>query len=395
MNILDHQVLLDLFHSNFGFFTASTFLLAFILTWYFIPKILWVSQEKRLVTEINHRSSHTLKVPAFGGVAFFVVLILIICLLQSLRTSFTGNHLIIGLTLLFMAGLKDDLVISTAKLKLVSQVFAAGFIIFSPELHLEGLNGFLGIGSLPMFAGYILKLFIVVALINAYNLIDGIDGLASIAGIVICSVFSYVFFAVKEPYYVLISISVVGILAAFLRFNFSNSRRKIFMGDGGSLIIGFIIAFLSLKILVMQHSPEMMAKGFMPENRPLFLLSVLFLPVFDTLRVMIIRLRNGKSPFEADRNHLHHVMLDNKMSHAQASMSLGFLNLSVVGVYILAGPYLNSILLSVLMLVGFIFVALVFETLKKRAAYYREHIALRPNGVRIQLRKVLRAASIY
>ncbi|WPY98249.1 MraY family glycosyltransferase [Christiangramia sp. OXR-203] len=395
MNILDHQVLLDLFHSNFGFFTASTFLLAFILTWYFIPKVLWVSQEKRLVTEINHRSSHTLKVPAFGGVAFFVVLILIICLLQSLRTSFTGNHLIIGLTLLFMAGLKDDLVISTAKLKLVSQVFAAGFIIFSPELHLESLNGFLGIGNLPLIAGYILKLFIVVALINAYNLIDGIDGLASIAGIVICSVFSFVFFTVKEPYYVLISISVVGILAAFLRFNFSNSRRKIFMGDGGSLIIGFIIAFLSLKILVMKHSPEMMAEGFMPENRPLFLLSVLFLPVFDTLRVMIIRLRNGKSPFEADRNHLHHVMLDNKMSHVQASMSLGFINLGVVGVYILAGPYLNSMLLSGLMLVGFVFMALVFETLKKRAEYYKEHITLRPNGVRIKLRKVLRAASIY
>ena len=140
--------------------------------------------------------------------------------------------MIIGLTLLFMAGLKDDLVISTAKLKLVSQVFAAGFIIFSPELHLESLNGFLGIGNLPLIAGYILKLFIVVALINAYNLIDGIDGLAGIAGIVICSVFSFVFFTVKEPYFVLISISVVGILAAFLRFNFSNSRRKIFMGDG-------------------------------------------------------------------------------------------------------------------------------------------------------------------
>ena len=395
MNILDHQVLLDLFRSNFGFFTVVIFLLAFALTWYFIPKVLWVSQEKNLVTEINHRSSHSLKVPAFGGVAFFVVLILIICLLQSLRTSFTGNHLIIGLTLLFMAGLKDDLVISTAKLKLVSQVFAAGFIIFSPELHLENLNGFLGIGVIPITLGYFIKLVIVVALINAYNLIDGIDGLASIAGIVICSVFAFVFFIVREPYYVLISISVVGILAAFLRFNFSNNRRKIFMGDGGSLTIGFIIAFLSLKILVMKHSPEMMAEGFMPENRPLFLLSVLFLPVFDTIRVMLIRLKNGKSPFEADRNHLHHVMVDNRLNHKQASFGLGFLNICVVIAYVIAGPYFNSAILLGLSVLGLIFFALVFEILRKRAAYYKEHVQLRPNGVRVKFRRVLRIASIF
>ena len=190
MNILDQEVILELFKSYYGFFTAGTFLLAFILTWYFIPKVLWVTKEKQLVKEINHRSSHQIEVPSFGGVAFFLVLILIISILQSLRITYTGNHLIIGLTFLFMAGLKDDLVVSSARLKFVSQVFAAGFIIFSPELELTNLHVFLGITEIPYWLGYILKLFVVIALINAYNLIDGIDGLAGIAGIVICSSFA-------------------------------------------------------------------------------------------------------------------------------------------------------------------------------------------------------------
>ena len=110
------------------------------------------------MTEINHRSSHKVEVPAFGGVAFFLVLILIISILQSLRTSFTGNHLIIGLTFLFMAGLKDDLVVSTAKLKFVSQIFAAGFIIFSPELQLTDLHGFLGIYEIPLVLGLCIEI---------------------------------------------------------------------------------------------------------------------------------------------------------------------------------------------------------------------------------------------
>ena len=130
MNILDQQVLLELFRGYTLFFTFSTFLIAFSLTWYFIPKVLWVTKEKQLVKEINHRSSHKIEVPSFGGVAFFLVLILIISILQSLRTAETGNHLIIGLTFLFMAGLKDDLVVSTAKLKLIQSGICRGFYYF-------------------------------------------------------------------------------------------------------------------------------------------------------------------------------------------------------------------------------------------------------------------------
>jgi len=367
MNILNQNILLELFHQYYIFFTGCVFLLAFVLTWYFIPKVLWVSREKSLIKEINERSSHETAVPPFGGVSFFLVLILAISVLQALRTSPTGNHLIIGLTLLFMAGLKDDLVISSAKLKFVSQLFAAGFIIFSPELQLRSLHGFLGIFQIPEIFGYVLKGLIVIALINAYNLIDGIDGLAGITGIVVSLTYALVFYATGHPYFVLISLCITGVLSAFLRFNFSSGRKKIFMGDGGSLIIGFMIAFLSLKILVMSPYEPLMREGYVPENRLLFTFAVLFIPIFDTLRVIIIRIINGNTPFEADRNHMHHVLLDNGLSHKKASILLGMLNLTVIVLYIMLSKSLKSISMSFAMLAVFLVVAISFEVLRKKA----------------------------
>ncbi|MFD1094249.1 glycosyltransferase family 4 protein [Salegentibacter chungangensis] len=383
MNILDQQVILDLFHRYYLFFASGVFMLAFVLTWYFTPKVLWVSKEKALMKEVNHRSSHQDAIPPFGGVSFFIVLVLIISILQALRTSPTGNHLIVGLTFLFMAGLKDDLVISSAKLKFVSQLFAAGFIIFSPELQLTTLHGFLGVFAIPAVLGYSFKALIVVALINAYNLIDGIDGLAGIAGIVISLTYAMVFYATGHPYFVLVSLTAAGILGAFLRFNFSRGRRKMFMGDGGSLIMGFVIAFLSLKILVMQPYEPLMREGFVPENRLLFALAVLFLPVFDTLRVIIIRLKNGKTPFEADRNHMHHVLLDNGFSHKKASLLLGALNLAVIILYIMLSRDLKSIGMSLAMAGVFIAAGLLFEALRVKAKQ-KPKVYFRPKGIRVR-----------
>ncbi|SKB74048.1 UDP-N-acetylmuramyl pentapeptide phosphotransferase/UDP-N-acetylglucosamine-1-phosphate transferase [Salegentibacter holothuriorum] len=382
MNILDQDILLDLFHRYYLIFAGGVFFLAFVLTWYFTPKVLLVSREKALVKEVNERSSHQQAIPPFGGVAFFLVLILVISILQALRNSPTGNHLIIGLTFLFMAGLKDDLIISSAKLKFVSQLFAAAFIIFSPELQLTSLHGFLGIAEIPMVLGYGLKVLIVVALINAYNLIDGIDGLAGIAGIVISLTYAAVFYATGHPYFVLISLTVAGILGAFLRFNFSRGRRKMFMGDGGSLVIGFMIAFLSLKILVMQPSESLMREGFVPENRLLFALAVLFIPIFDTLRVICIRLKNGKTPFEADRNHMHHVLLDNGLSHKKASFILGGLNLVIIIIYMMVSRDLKSIGMSLAMLGIFVVVAIAFAGLKRKSQQ-RTMVYGRPKGIKI------------
>lgn len=368
MNILDHETVVELFLTYYPFFIAAMFAVAFILTYYLIPKVLWVSNEKKLMAPVNNRSSHIRETPSFGGVAFFITFILILSLLQSLRLNYVGNHLVAAITILFMVGLKDDLVISTARVKLFGQITAVCFLIFSPELHFDNLHGFWGIYEIPDLLGYGLKIFIAVALINAYNLIDGIDGLASMLGIVIAGVYAVIFYQTGNSYFVLVSMTVVGVLAAFLRFNFSRGPRKIFMGDSGSLIIGLLLAFLTLKILVMAPHAGMMAEGHSPANRILLIGCILFIPVFDTLRVMLIRIIDKRSPFSADRNHAHHVLLDLGFSHFRASASLALFNLLVIALYLFASTKLTNLWLSFMVVFIYGTTFLLLSQLKARTA---------------------------
>lgn len=364
MNILDQATILELFHSYYPLFVSTIFLCTFAFTFYLIPKVLWVSKEKNLMAQINDRSSHIEAIPSFGGVAFFVTLILLLSILQPLRLTDVGNHLIAGITILFMVGLKDDLVISTARVKFFGQVAAVCFLVFSPELQLDNLRGFWGIYEIPAILGYSIKAFIAIALINAYNLIDGIDGLAAMIGIVIAGIYGCIFHISGNSYFLLVCVGVIGILSAFLRYNFSRGRKKIFMGDSGSLVIGLILAFLTMKILVMAPVPEFIAQGHDPANRLLLIACVLFIPAFDTLRVMIIRMLNKRSPFSADRNHLHHILLDLGFSHFRAGLCLAFLNLLVVGLYLYFSTQATNLWLSFIVVLFFGCGFLLFDQLK-------------------------------
>ncbi|HET7361536.1 MAG TPA: MraY family glycosyltransferase [Salinimicrobium sp.] len=331
MNILDPQIILKFFREYYLFFVLAVFTGTFLVTYYLIPKVLWVTTEKKLMKPVIGRSAHSRETPSFGGVAFFMTFVLFISMLESISPENTGNHLIAAITILFMVGLKDDLVISTAKVKLFGQLSSAAFIIFSPELQITSLYGFMGIFEIPAAVGYIISAFLLVAMINAYNLIDGINGLAGIIGIIICANYGLVFYLTYNPYYVIICCSVIGILLAFLRFNFSRGKNKIFMGDSGSLIIGLIIGFLTLRLLSVSPNLAYLENGYyLLTNRYLFILAVLFIPFFDTARVMLSRILNGTSPFKADRNHAHHVLLDLGLRHPQASALLGIINLTVI-----------------------------------------------------------------
>ena len=368
MNILNQDIILEFFRSNYEIFLGCLFLGAFVVTYYLIPKVLWVSKEKNLTAPVVGRSSHKVEIPSFGGVAFFITLILVLSLIQSMRLSYVGNHLIAAITVLFMVGLKDDLVVSTARVKLVGQITATCFIIFSPELHISSLEGFWGIHEIPEAVGLGLKALLVIALINAYNLIDGIDGLASMVGIVISLCYTLAFYVTEQPFYALVSLSLAGILSAFLRYNFSRGHRKIFMGDSGSLVIGLVLAFLSIRILVIEPFIPLMIEGHEPANRLLFLSCVLFIPVFDTLRVIIIRKLNGSSPFSPDKNHCHHVLLDLGYSHKKASMLLASLNVLVILVYLYFSTKLSNLWLSLFVVGIYAAVFLLFFELKKKSA---------------------------
>jgi len=366
MNILDQEVILEFFHSHHELFIGSVLLFTFTLTYYLIPKVLWVSKQRDLMATVNAGSVHAMAVPGFGGVAFFITLMLVLSIVQTMRLGFEGNHLIAAMTILFMVGLRDDMVESSVRVKLLGQITAALFLIFSPALALENLYGFLGLYEIHPLFGLLLKVFIVIGLINAYNFIDGIDGLGAITGMIIAVTLGLLFYFTGNSFDLLVSVSIMGVLAAFLRFNFSR-KRKIFMGDSGSMLIGLLLAFLSVKFLGMKPQTSLIAEGYSPANRLLFLACILFLPVFDTLRVLLLRLKKGSGIFKADRNHSYHVLLDLGLSHRKACVVMGLMNLGVIVFFLQFSRMIPHLWLAGMVLAFYASAFVLFAVLKSIA----------------------------
>lgn len=351
MNILDPSFVANFYKNHFEFFIVGLLAGAFLLTYYLIPKIIYVVKEKKLLKPVNGRSSHTKATPSMGGVAFFVTFVLAMAMLQTVTNQVVGAYLIAATTILFMVGIKDDLVVSSPRVKFVGQLLATAFIVFAPALQIDNLHGFLGINEIPALVGYLAAAFIVVALVNTYNLIDGINGLAGMVGIIIALSYAVVFYLTQEYFYVLVAVTIIGILLAFLRFNLAGEYNRIFMGDSGSLIIGLILAFLTLKILAMPTNLIQGESSHFLHYRWLFVIAVLFIPIFDVSRVMTYRFLTGKNVFSADRNHSHHILLDKGCSHMAASLILAGMNVLSIG--------LLALIFAVFPQTPFLFYALV------------------------------------
>jgi UDP-GlcNAc:undecaprenyl-phosphate GlcNAc-1-phosphate transferase len=365
MNVFNSEIIQQMFLAHYLLFTGILFLGAFLTTYIVIPKVIGVTHAKELATPVSSRSAHTFPTPSFGGVAFFITMVLMVSMIQSMLMHFVGNNLVAGLTILFMVGLKDDLVISTVRVKLVGELIASAFVIFLPQLQITSFHGFLNIYEIPFYLSMPMALILMLAIINAYNLIDGIDGLAGIIGIIICSIYGAIFFLTNRDFSFLICISVIAILAAFLRFNLSSGTNKIFMGDSGSLIIGFLIGFLTLRFLTIDPF-TVLNYQFKAENRIVIIVAILFIPIFDTTRIVFSRLLKKQSPFMADRNHAHHILIDLGLSHVKASLLLGFLNVFIVFVFLLLGRYYSSFIMMLVMGLLFLLFTYLFFALKTR-----------------------------
>lgn len=315
-------------------FTSPVFFIsAFICVNLLTPVIIWVSFQKRLVTPVNNRSSHKSITPPFGGVAFYIVFIGFISFTQAALNESIGYYIIAASSILFIIGLKDDLIHSTARAKLAGQVAASLIAVHSTSFRIP-LHAFFDNLTIHPLLSILTSVGLLILIINAYNLIDGIDGLAAMIGIVTCTTYAWLFFTNNELFFFLLSIITIGILTAFLRFNLSKKNNKIFMGDCGSLTIGLIIGLLTLRFLSIPstHTPQLNKI----ENRILLTAAALFIPFLDTFRIIIIRLLKRQSPFKADKNHLHHVLINNGFTHIQASLLLSLAQVSVLILFFLA-----------------------------------------------------------
>ncbi len=344
---------------NFLETAVSIYIGAFLLTYLTVPKIIGVVEYKRLMDDPNQRSSHKNRTPTLGGVAFYYTLIFAIFFIKDWNLFNEGMYIIPGLTILFIVGLKDDLVVLSPGSKLLAQIIAIAFVLVNDSFTIGSLNGFLNINEIPYYLYLAIGGFVMLTIINSYNLIDGIDGLASGVGIVIMIIYTTIFYLSGEFFYALLSITMNASLMAFLGFNIS-SDKKIFMGDTGSLIVGFIISILTLKFLALK--PDSYTElPFLLENAPLIAISILIVPLFDTARVFTIRIANKKGPFSPDRNHIHHVLIDFwGLSHKQASFLIGCFNLVFVILFIMLGSKAKNlgmiiILISIVIIMAYIF----------------------------------------
>lgn len=318
--------------------------LAFAVTFLAIPAIMRVAVEKKLFDLPDSRKLHTTPIASLGGVGiflgFFLSCFLTIATYQNAEIQFFfGSALVV-----FFLGLKDDILIISALKKFLGQIAAAAILIHLAHIRIESMHGILGLGVLPGAVSYLVSYVTIIVVINAYNLIDGVDGLAGSLGIMTTSLFGIYFFAANMPVYSLMAFGMAGSLLAFLVFNFSPA--KIFMGDSGSLLLGLVNAVLVIKFIAVADAPDAVVPI---ASTVAVAISILIVPLLDTLRVFSIRIAKGRSPFSPDRNHIHHLLLDKGMTHRSVTVTCVGLNASFV-VLAYFGRELGSNLLLIIML---------------------------------------------
>ncbi|MBI1783057.1 MAG: undecaprenyl/decaprenyl-phosphate alpha-N-acetylglucosaminyl 1-phosphate transferase [Sphingobacteriales bacterium] len=292
--------------------------IAFIVTFYAIPVIIRVADIKKLYDEPDERKIHSSPIPSLGGLGIYAGFLLAI-LIASPEQSSELQYYIAASLVIFFLGLKDDILILSPIKKFLGQLLAAFIIIYKGGVQIISMHGFLGVQQLPEFFSLALTYFTVIVVINSFNLIDGVDGLAGSLGVFTSAAFGLYFFSVNQLMFSVMGFALAGSLAAFLIFNYSPA--KIFMGDTGAMLIGLVNSILVIKFINAADDPHL--GGLAPlAAAPAIGFAILMIPLFDTLRVFGIRILYRRSPFSPDRNHIHHLLLDRGLSHKMVTFTI-------------------------------------------------------------------------
>lgn len=281
-------------------------LLAFAVTYFLMPIVIRVAQVKKLYDTFDERKAHTNPTPRLGGISIFIGLILSL-LLTAHYPDF--QYYIACFFIIFILGVIDDILILSAWKKVIIQLLIAGLLIVKAGLLITNLHGFIGVYQMDAVTSGLFTALTIFAIINAFNLIDGIDGLAGSLGMLSSFVMAVFFFINGDTAYAALGFCLAGTLLAFLAYNFPPA--KIFMGDCGSLLIGLVNAILVIHFIETGNT----SKIFHVNATPAIGFGLILIPVMDCLRVFILRVSRGQSPFVPDRNHLHHLLLNKGFSH--------------------------------------------------------------------------------
>jgi len=321
-------------------------LFSFLVTFIAIPSIVRVSIARNLMANPNGRTSHFNPTPNLGGVAIFAGVIVSSVVFTGITTAHELKYIIAAMIIIFFVGLKDDLVPLVAYKKFLGQSIAILFILVPGDFHLSSLHGLFGIEDLSYPISLIITFILFLALINSFNLIDGIDGLASGVGILTSLFFGIVFLLDNHLAYSVMSFILASSLIAFFYYNVFNKTNKIFLGDTGAMLIGLILAIFAIRFLNFESDALFLSQS---QSAPAILLCVLIIPIFDTARVFILRILRGQSPFEADRTHIHHRLLELSGSHLKATSIILLVNVVFIAMALLLRN-INTLLLILITL---------------------------------------------
>lgn len=322
----------------------SAFILGLGLVFYSIPVIVKISHEKHLFDVPNARKVNKHVVPNLGGIALFVGITLATLLSISNNLFPEFRYILSGMIILFFIGIKDDILIISAHKKFTAQILCASILIILGDIRFTNLHGILGFHEINYAFSVFISLLSIVAIINAQNLIDGIDGLAASIGILATLLFGTVFFLADQINYAILCAATTGSLISFFIYNVYGRKNKIFMGDTGSLILGLL-----LSVFVIQYNEFSISGSKLVQNfSPVFSLAILAVPVFDMIRIFLLRIYKGKSPFAPDMNHIHHEFLRLGLSHRRINLIIITANLLIIGIIFAFRTANNNILLMLL-----------------------------------------------
>lgn len=327
------------------FSVLLAFITAFTLTYFAIPAIIHIADTKQLFDEPNARSSHTQKTPALGGIGIFAGAIFSIVYWTPFEAFGNLQYILCAFIIVFLVGAKDDILPIDPYNKIIAQFLAALIIVSKTNVRLDSLYGLFGYtGQLPEWIVIPISVFTILVIINAFNLIDGINGLAGSLGVIICGTLGCWFLVAKHYELTTVAFATVGATVAFLRYNFSPA--KIFMGDSGALLLGLASAVLIISFIDLNYAldPTMIYKL---HAIPVVAIGVMIIPLFDTLRVFITRLLRGRSPFLPDRRHLHHLLIDYGFSHMRATGILVSVNVFFITLVLALQDFLDMHLLLI------------------------------------------------
>ncbi|MFI3323076.1 MAG: MraY family glycosyltransferase [Rikenellaceae bacterium] len=371
-------------------FILATLLLSIVVGMFAMPIIVFVSKKLGIVDKINSRKSHTIAISRLGGVAFLPAFYFSLCLFwgglllfeKNLGDNYTPHFLTqfmfftAGIMPLYFIGLFDDLVDIDYKLKFGAQMLASA-LLCSSGLYIRSFGGLFGVWTINPYFGFVFTLLLIVLVVNSFNLIDGVDGLCSSLAMCAIVALSVWFWIVGMYLYTMVGFAILGSVAVFFYYNVVARRRKLFMGDAGALMLGYIICFLGLKFISVSGS------DFGVKNGIVVLFSLVFVPLFDTLRVFTERIVRGKHPFTPDRSHIHHYLLQLGFSHLQTTLIILTLALILIIFNIFNRQININLLFAIDIVYGILLLCIVPKLLIRRGVRFSAALTrCKPNSKR-------------